>query len=90
MQYVLIIPYHRDPGHGWLEVPSALVLKLGFRNQISEYSYLDEDRQLFYLEEDCDAALLIDALKSSGIEYVFRDVEHKDFEFFSRNFAWAN
>ena len=43
--------FHEDGGHGWLEVPTALVMNLGCK--ISGYSYVRNDKM--YLEEDCDA-----------------------------------
>jgi hypothetical protein len=42
-----------DPGHGWLEVPMAEVMKLGVKP--SGYSYINPVTKLAYLEEDCDA-----------------------------------
>lgn len=57
--------FHTDPGHGWLEVPKELVKQLKVR--VSQFSY--QDRNNYYLEEDCDAPRLIDALKANGIEY---------------------
>ena len=43
-----------DPGHGWLEVPVADLVKLGIENEITPYSYKSRDGKLAYLEEDCD------------------------------------
>ena len=44
-----------DPGHGWLEVSLHELVELGIVDKISGYSYVSADRQLVYLEEDCDA-----------------------------------
>lgn len=74
--YILILTYHVDPGHGWVETPAALIDRLGILDQISEYSYFDFDRQVYYLEEDCDASLLVETLKANGIEYVFHEKEY--------------
>lgn len=75
--FILILTYHSDPGHGWIEVPAALVDRLGILNDITEYSYYSHDRQVYYLEEDCDAGTLINALKAQGYEYVLKPMEHK-------------
>lgn len=48
--------FFSDPGHGWLEVPVATLRKLGIAGQISAYSYVSEDGQTAYVEEDCDLA----------------------------------
>jgi len=58
------IKYFQDPGHGWFAVPATLVFRLGIAEKISTYSYTDGDRA--FLEEDCDAALLLDALRAAG------------------------
>lgn len=49
-QYRLI----EDPGHGWLEVPTLELVSLGISEKISAFSYQSVDRELSYLEEDCD------------------------------------
>ena len=53
--------FHTDPGHGWLKVPFAMVYLLGIGHIISRYSYMSRDCQTFYLEEDRDAGLFVDA-----------------------------
>lgn len=50
-----------DPGHGWLAVPAEKVRDIA--GKVSAYSYLQNGWA--YLEEDCDAALYIEA---SGID----------------------
>ena len=55
-----------DPGHGWLEVPTADVEASGYIP--SQYSYTDTYRDQWngfswtYLEEDCDVAGFVQAL----------------------------
>jgi len=44
-----------DPGHGWLEVSLHELAELNLVDKISGSSYVSPDRQLVYLEEDCDA-----------------------------------
>jgi hypothetical protein len=60
--------FHSDPGHGWLEVPAQLVRDTHISGVISGYSYRSADKQTVYLEEDCDAGRLLDALKEKGVE----------------------
>jgi hypothetical protein len=61
--------YHTDPGHGWLEVKYSELKDLGIADKISSYSYIKDDA--VYLEEDCDAAVYLDAIKSKGNEIEF-------------------
>lgn len=51
-----------DPGHAWLEVTVTEIKRLGIKP--SAYSY--HDSGLAYLEEDCDAALFVEAKKKLG------------------------
>lgn len=64
--------YYTDPGHGWIKVPRHILIELGIQDRISRYSYqLNYD---VYLEEDCDAPLLINALKEKNIDYQIQEV----------------
>lgn len=60
-----------DPAHAWLKVPKTLVDQLGIGGKISRYSYVD-DRHA-YLEEDCDAPVLIRALEARGDTVAFKE-----------------
>ncbi len=49
------LTFHIDPGHGWLEVPTALLSTLGLSAaNFTKYSYRSVDSSKLYLEEDCD------------------------------------
>lgn len=65
-----------DPGHGWLAVPATTIRKLGLAQDISPYSYVSETGKTVYCEEDCDAGLVIQALREKGIEVKFREVNN--------------
>lgn len=63
--------FHTDPGHGWLAVPFKDLVELGIENKISDYSY--SKGSTAYLEEDCDAAVFINAYKERfGKMFQFR------------------
>jgi hypothetical protein len=66
------LTYLQDPGHGWIACPLPLAHDLGIAAQVSRYSYLDGDT--LWLEEDCDAALLVDALRARGEPVSFREI----------------
>lgn len=61
----LTVVFLTDPGHGWLKVRRDVLAKLGLLHQISGYSY--ERNRHVYLEEDCDAPKLLEALKAAGV-----------------------
>ena len=49
-----------DPGHAWLEVSYAELANAGAAiDDFSNCSYLNQTRNLIYLEEDCDAPKFI-------------------------------
>lgn len=55
-----------DSGHGWLgikrkDIPTSILSK------ISDFSY--QRGAMVYLEEDCDASLLVNYLKSQNIPF---------------------
>jgi hypothetical protein len=62
---------HSDPGHAWLEVPMGMIHRLGIADKISSCSYRKGDT--VYLEEDCDAPLFTQALKSAGVPFMLRE-----------------
>lgn len=67
MSRPITLHFYEDPGHGWLKAPIKLLEELQIVDQISPYSYLLG--QHAYLEEDCDAGKLIEALKQNGRTY---------------------
>jgi hypothetical protein len=67
----MIITIYSDAGHAWAKVKKQFLVKLGVKDQITHYSYQRGDYA--YLEEDCDLGVLIDALKTNGINYTFAE-----------------
>lgn len=61
-----IVNFYADPGHGWMSVKKQFLNDLGVADKISHFSY--QRGGTAYLEEDCDASVLLDALKQAGIE----------------------
>jgi len=52
-----------DPGHEWLEVSFKELADVGATiNDFSDYSYLDVQNRMVYLEGDCDADRFLDRL----------------------------
>lgn len=68
----ITLHFYEDPGHGWLKAPIKLLEQMHIVDQISPYSYLLG--QHAYLEEDCDAGKLIEALKQDC--EIYKVVKH--------------
>ena len=52
--------FHVDPGHGWLEVDWTQLKRLELNpSDFSRYSY--RNGNTFFLEEDCDASIFVNA-----------------------------
>lgn len=69
------IQLYSDPGHGWFKVERALLIKLGIFNDITGFSYQRNDN--VYLEEDCDAGRLFQALDAAKIAWSYKE-NHTD------------
>lgn len=67
MKKPLTFNKYNDTGHGWLKCSLRLIEELGIASKISACSYIKGNYA--YLEEDCDAPLLLNALSSVGVEY---------------------
>lgn len=67
--------FHTDPGHAWLQVPLAELVRLGIERHITRYSFIDGE--FAYLEEDCDYATWATAKAARGEAYTWVDV-HAD------------
>lgn len=61
----LSVVFLSDPGHGWVKVSREKVRKLGFLHKVSQYSY--QNSKWLFLEEDCDAARLVEACKEQNV-----------------------
>jgi hypothetical protein len=62
---------YNDPGHGWVAIKRDVLIKLGIEHKVSYYSY--QRGQTVYLEEDCDASLLIGAARDAGTTLEFNE-----------------
>lgn len=58
--------FYEDPGHAWLAVKRAELIKLGILDKISHYSY--QKGATAYLEEDRDAEIFYTAKHNKGEE----------------------
>lgn len=63
--------FYSDAGHGWVAVKRQELADLGILNQISGCSY--QKGKTAYLEEDCDATILVNKLKELDITYAFTE-----------------
>ena len=51
--------YYSTPRHGYIKVDGDDLRGLKISQCMSDYSYYNEDDDIFYLEEDCDASLFM-------------------------------
>jgi hypothetical protein len=73
------LTFHADPGHAWLQVPIALLERLGIAEKITRYSYMDSPSESdswmgsnAYLEEDVDANTFVTAADAAGIQFAVK------------------
>ena len=78
MQNMGTYVFYDTPGHGYLEVPVSDVQKAGVESKISTCSPIYGG--CYYLEEDCDAPLFMDAVGMTIADMERRDVEQAPFE----------
>ena len=88
---VMKTTFHYDGGHQWLKVSSEQMQRVDILlNQISHYSYVDNDNPpTYYLEGDCHAELFINTARDQGIEVVWTDHDDGN-ESFIRNLDRIN
>lgn len=67
----ITINIYSDPSHGWAKVSIDNLKRLNLLNNISSYSYINNNH--VYLEEDCDLSLLIKRLEELNIRYKFNN-----------------
>jgi N-acetyl-anhydromuramyl-L-alanine amidase AmpD len=60
-----------DPGHAWCRFPLQRLEALAIADKISHYSY--QNGANAFLEEDCDLAVLVHALKARGYDIKFHE-----------------
>jgi hypothetical protein len=61
--------FHEDSGHGWLAVNRKELIELNILDKVSSYSYQNKD--MVYLEEDCDAPLFVESMKKMKKPFEF-------------------
>lgn len=54
--------FFSDPGHGWVKVPTSILVALNIADKITHYSYLRGD--FAYLEEDQDYTTFLNAFRA--------------------------
>lgn len=73
-----IFTFHTDPGHGWIEVDLHAMRQAGLQpSDFSNYSY--RKRNVFFLEEDCDAPKFIAAWQEKTGQHInFREAHQEN------------
>ena len=60
--------YLSTPRHGYFKVNGDDVREVKISQSFSEFSFYDEDNDIFYLEEDCDVPLFAKRCELDGVE----------------------
>ena len=89
MNKKIMLTYIDNESHGYIKISKYDLKGLNIDiKQFSQYSYYNNDNGCFYLEEDCDATILINILKSKGyiVEYntKYVDTSYLDEDKFAR------
>jgi hypothetical protein len=74
--------YYSTPRHGYIKVDGDDMRDLKISQSLSHYSYYNEDDDIFYLEEDCDASLFMKRCELDGVTVIVTeddlDTEHEE------------
>lgn len=62
------VVYYSTPRHGYFKVSGEDLRDLKISQSFSDYSYYDEDNDVFYLEEDSDASFFVKRCELDGVE----------------------
>jgi len=68
MSKTIEVIYYETPSHGYLKVKGDDLRDLKISQSFSEFSYYDEENDIFYLEEDSDASLFGKRCELDGAE----------------------
>jgi hypothetical protein len=60
--------YYSTPRHGYFKVDGDDMRGLKISQCMSHYSFYNEDDDIFYLEEDCDASIFMKRCELDGVE----------------------
>lgn len=83
------VVYIETPRHGYIKVDGDDVRARNISQSFSEYSYYDEDNDIFYLEEDCDASMFSKRCELDGVTIVETD-EYMDSDEEAQNILCHN
>jgi hypothetical protein len=89
MSKTINVVYIETPRHGYIKVDGDDVRARNISQSFSEYSYYDEDNDIFYLEEDCDASMFSKRCELDGVTIVETD-EYMDSDEEAQNILCHN
>ena len=70
------VVYISTPRHGYFKVNGDDLREIKISQSFSEYSYFDEDNDVFYLEEDCDVSMFMKRCELDGIQVNVTDEDY--------------
>ena len=84
--------WFHSPSHAWLAVPRELLKKHKLEDRISEHSYQQNHKDgtpIVFLEEDCDATLVIDTIGKEKYVIAYGNGWIKTIDVNDKFFEWA-
>jgi len=86
MENIIELTFNEHPGHGYLMANGDLIKEAGIKSEISGYSYYNPKTNTYYLEEDCDASVLLNKLKDMNQAYniTMKYVDQSHYEYYNR------
>lgn len=82
------------PGHGYLRCPLQAIFDAGVGHLVTIFSFVGTGTTHFnrkgyaYLEEDCDAGMVLFALDLSGVKYSFKQKSGNEYKTFPHDTNW--
>jgi hypothetical protein len=73
MPKTIEVTYFSTPRHGYFEVKGDDLRDLNISQSFSEYSYYNEDDDIFYLEEDCDASMFAKRCELDSVQLIIKE-----------------
>lgn len=73
--------FYNTPNHGYLEVDGHTVRKMRIKDRITKYSKYTPERDTWYLEEDVDAPMLLNAIYANHKSVTVHEIAVDDNEF---------
>lgn len=89
-----VVEWVEVPGHGYLKCPLQAIFDAGVGHLVTIFSFVGTGRTHLnrrgyaYLEEDCDAGMVLMALNLSNVEYSFKARSGYEYKILANDTNW--